>query len=254
MIDREATIAGGRWDRRQLRVAIWVGLLAYTIYISVAAWAGEFDDNAGHVGRWAAQAVTSGKTVAPKDLGVDVGEDLVGDWGKVRSGNLAARLFASKEERLIFQRPTIGDPRDEISCLALNIYFEARNEPNEGKLAVSHVVMNRVMSHHFPSTVCKVIQQGGEIRRYRCQFSWWCDGFSDTPRNMREWQRSNELALAVYWGQTEDPTDGALWYHADYVSPAWRKDFIEGPKIGRHIFYQHRPDRHYVVATRFSVD
>ena len=175
MMDREATIAGGRWDRRHVRVAIWVGLLAYTIYLSGAAWAGEFDDNAGYVGRWAAQAVTSGKTAAPADLGADLGANLDEEWRKVRSGNLAARLFASKEERLIFQRPTIGNPRDEISCLALNIYFEARNEPNEGKLAVSHVVMNRVMSSRFPGTVCKVIQQGGEIRRYRCQFSWWCD-------------------------------------------------------------------------------
>jgi spore germination cell wall hydrolase CwlJ-like protein len=97
-----------------------------------------------------------------------------------------------------------------------------------------------------------VVQQGGEIRRHRCQFSWWCDGRSDTPRNRRDWQRSSELALAIYWGQTDDPTEGALWYHADYVSPAWRNDFVQGRTIGRHIFYQAKLGQGYQVASQTS--
>ena len=138
----------------------------------------------------------------------------------------------------IFKKPTPATPAAEINCLALNIYFEARSESKEGKLAVGHVVMNRVMNRRFPGTVCGVVRQGGELRRHRCQFSWWCDGRSDKPRNRREWQKSAQIALSVYWGQSEDPTDGALWYHADYVKPAWRKHFERGPKIGRHIFYR----------------
>jgi len=241
MIDRVANIRGGQWDRRTLRVTIWVGLLVYAVYLSGAAWAGQLDANAGYVGRWVARAVTTGETIATPA------------GAEVKGGNLAG-MFTDKDERLAFRRPTLGDPRDEISCLALNIYHEARGEPDEGKLAVGHVVLNRVLSRRFPSTVCKVVQQGGELRRYRCQFSWWCDGRSDKPRNKRDWQRSSELALAVYWGQTEDPTDGALWYHADYVSPDWRTDFVQGPKIGRHIFYQEQPDRRYEVAASFSVN
>ncbi len=141
----------------------------------------------------------------------------------------------------IFKKPTLAEPGDEIRCLALNIYFEARGEPEAGKLAVGHVVMNRVSSARFPGTVCAVVRQGGELRRNRCQFSWWCDGRSDKPLNKRLWEKSAELALKVYWGQTEDPTEGALWYHADYVKPAWRKHFERGPKIGRHIFYSQAP-------------
>ena len=34
-----------------------------------------------------------------------------------------------------------------------------------------------------------------------------------------------------------DPTGGAMWYHADFVKPAWRSSLTEGHKIGRHIFY-----------------
>ena len=39
---------------------------------------------------------------------------------------------------------------EEIECLALTIYFEARGEPDEGKIAVGHVVMNRAQNPLFP--------------------------------------------------------------------------------------------------------
>ena len=37
-----------------------------------------------------------------------------------------------------------------------------------------------------------------------------------------------------------DITDGALYYHADYVKPKWSRDFEKTVKIGRHIFYRRR--------------
>ncbi len=126
---------------------------------------------------------------------------------------------------------------DEITCLAQNIYFEARSEPVAGMLAVGHVVLNRVASERFPETICKVVRQGGEQRRHRCQFSWWCDGRSDKPHNKVAWDAARLIAWFIYNGQTEDPTGGALWYHADYVNPYWREAFVAGPQIGRHIFY-----------------
>jgi hypothetical protein len=131
----------------------------------------------------------------------------------------------------------------EISCLAQNIYFEARSEPHVGKLAVAHVVMNRVASKRFPGSICEVIRQGGSAQLNRCQFSWWCDGKSDKPGNLRAWRESLKLASDIYWGLVEDPTEGAMWYHADYVSPNWRTDLVEGPKFGRHIFYASKSDK-----------
>ncbi len=127
--------------------------------------------------------------------------------------------------------------RDPLHCLALNIYHEARGESDTGKIAVAHVVMNRVKSHRFPNSICKVVMQGGEKRRFRCQFSWHCDGRSDVPGDRRAWRTSKHLAEKVYTGQIQDPTEGALWYHADYARPYWRVAFNRGPKIGRHIFY-----------------
>lgn len=125
----------------------------------------------------------------------------------------------------------------EIECLALNVYFEARGEPVDGMRAVAHVVMNRVADRAFPSTACDVIRQGGREIVNNCQFSWWCDERSDRPVHAKSWAESRRIASQVYDNAAADPTGGALFYHADYVEPFWRTSMIEGPKIGRHIFY-----------------
>ena len=136
------------------------------------------------------------------------------------------------------------DLSEEATCLAQNIYFEARSEPVDGKLAVGHVVLNRVASKRFPDSICKVIRQGGERRLNRCQFSWWCDGRSDEPLNQDAWNTARLMAWFIYNGQTADPTGGALWYHAVYVKPYWRTAFVEGPQIGSHIFYLKTESKH----------
>ncbi|WP_169816615.1 cell wall hydrolase [Rhodovibrio salinarum] len=134
-------------------------------------------------------------------------------------------------------RPGSIDVRQQIQCLAKTIYFEARGEPDAGKLAVGHVVMNRVASDDYPDTVCEVMQQGGEDNLHRCQFSFYCDGRSDDPEDKAAWRHSQALARAVFWDFSPDPTGGARWYHADYVSPDWRNQFDKGPVIGQHVFY-----------------
>jgi len=129
------------------------------------------------------------------------------------------------------------ESKQELRCLALSIYFEARGESEAGQHAVGHVVMNRVSNSRFPDSVCNVVHQGGEKPYYRCQFSWWCDGRSDKPVNKTSWNISVKIAREIYSGKSIDPTGGALWYHAEYVSPYWHSKFKQGPKIGQHIFY-----------------
>jgi spore germination cell wall hydrolase CwlJ-like protein len=156
----------------------------------------------------------------------------------------ASAVFSKNTAKAV----AIGD----LKCLAQNIYFEARGEPVEGKLAVAHVVMNWVASPRFPNTVCGVVHQGGHAVRNRCQFSWWCDGKSETITNRRAWLESLKLAHSVYRDRSIDPTDNALWYHADYVSPSWRYGLAEGPKIGHHIFYRDRTSVASLVQTASS--
>lgn len=125
----------------------------------------------------------------------------------------------------------------EIECLALNIYFEARGESDDGKRAVAHVVMNRIADAAFPSSACAVIREGGTLDPRKCQFTWWCDERSNQPLNLAAWRKSRAIAAEVYDATVDDLTGGALWYHADYVAPAWGARFAPGPQIGRHMFY-----------------
>ncbi len=129
---------------------------------------------------------------------------------------------------------------NELHCLALNNYFEAKSESITGQRAVASVVLNRVRHAGFPNTICGVVKQGGYKKLYRCQFSWWCDGLSDRPVNQRAWNQSVMLAKEILKKRHNDMTSGALWYHADYVSPYWRSSMNQGPKIGKHIFYSAR--------------
>jgi hypothetical protein len=127
----------------------------------------------------------------------------------------------------------------EFECLALNIYWEARSEPSLGQFAVAAVTLNRVADPSYPDSICGVVQQGGEENLNRCQFSWWCDGKDDTPKNDDAWSAAQSVAYTVLFFDPPDPTHGALWYHADYVRPSWSKELSRVTKIGRHIYYRH---------------
>ena len=124
-------------------------------------------------------------------------------------------------------------------CLALNIYHEARSESETGQKAVAAVTLNRVASRKFPGSVCKVVKQGSK-RRNQCQFSWWCDKYSDKPREKKAWQRALELSRKALSGKVSDPTNGALFYHATRVKPRWSRTFLRTNRIGNHVFYKPR--------------
>lgn len=124
-----------------------------------------------------------------------------------------------------------------LMCLALNVYHEARSEDMMGKYAVALVVMNRVEHDRFPDTVCGVVTQRRGNSLHRCQFSWYCDGKSDRPRNEHAWAEAQMIARDVLNEEVDDITHGALFYHADYVSPYWADEFTETVTYGTHIFY-----------------
>lgn len=123
----------------------------------------------------------------------------------------------------------------EIDCLALNIYREAGIEETQGMIAVALVTMNRLKAQGFPDTVCKVVKQKTQKV---CQFSWVC--MNKLPRiDDKIYSYSKELATKIFLNHhlIEDFTGGALFYHADYVRPKWKRLQVTA-KIGRHIFYK----------------
>lgn len=134
--------------------------------------------------------------------------------------------------------PEAIDLTDELQCLAMNIYHEARGESIEGRMAVAYVTLNRMASDRFPDSICAVVKQGGETRRHRCQFSWWCDGRSDRPLDQQAWHDSVFSAIDAVMFSQHDTTGKALFYHADYVKPSWARKMTRTSRIGRHIFYR----------------
>lgn len=126
---------------------------------------------------------------------------------------------------------------DALLCLALTVYFEAGNQSLLGQVAVAQVVMQRVEDEEFPNTVCGVVFEGGEFRRYQCQFSWWCDGKSDTPIDEEAADKAVIVADAVMNGGVRHvDLLGVTHYHADYVNPRWT-NVVRVLTIGNHIFY-----------------
>ena len=138
--------------------------------------------------------------------------------------------------------------KEELMCLAKNIYFEAGTESTAGKVAVAIVTMNRVKDNRWPSTICGVVKQGptwktasGEEfpKRHLCQFSWYCDGKGDEPYQGERWQNSLQIAEIIYFTDRYDGMlDGATHYHATYVDPSWAKHLIRVARVDTHIFYR----------------
>ena len=140
---------------------------------------------------------------------------------------------------------------EDLECLALNIYHEARGESTKGQEAVAWVTLNRVMSDKYPDTICDVVKQAKYSKWFKeehgklvplknkCHFSWYCDGKSDTPRQQMEWEIAQSIAfyITTVYGSQPDPTRGAIMYHADYVKPYWKSHYQKVKKIGTHIFY-----------------
>ena len=135
--------------------------------------------------------------------------------------------------------------QQQLSCLSLNIYHEARSESKLGQEAVGLVTMNRVYDGRYPDTVCDVVYQShvdskGRPKRNRCQFSWYCDGKSDKIHDIVAYNEIEELSASILesYGIERDITDGAVMYHASYVKPYWASSYERTSRVDSHIFYK----------------
>ncbi|MDE1172546.1 MAG: cell wall hydrolase [Parvibaculaceae bacterium] len=190
----------------------------------------------------------------------DAGKAQAGDAQKDSSGD-AANVAGAGDQPLIAMARILPQARpmdsyyskksapaydpvnyeQERNCLAQGVYFEARGESREGQLAVAEVILNRVSSGLYPSSVCGVVYQGAGSKN--CQFSFACDGAADRPKNPNAWSRATRIAEQALKNGDNDPLVGrATSYHADYVNPAWSRKMQEVTRIGRHVFYE-KPKR-----------
>jgi len=129
---------------------------------------------------------------------------------------------------------------DEKRCLAQAIYFEARGEPEAGQAAVAQVVLNRLTSGLYASSICGVVFQNRSHYK-ACQFSFACEGRSLRVNDTESWAQAERIADAALEGRGWlAAVGGSTHYHANYVRPRWARTLKKMDVIGRHIFYRLR--------------
>ncbi len=131
-------------------------------------------------------------------------------------------------EKLRGHKCTSAD-QDRLTCMACNIYFEARNQSYDGMVAVGMSVVTRQFNHNFPPTACGVIYQ-------KAQYSW--TAMSESDRRMVDGDRQmTEILSAAKDALCSEP---GTW--SNYLNPAaatdlsWYDECRDKTRIGDHVF------------------
>lgn len=153
-----------------------------------------------------------------------------------------AVLTAYAEKSFVPTARKVKLAEGEKLCLAQAIYHEARGESRDGQLAVANVIINRALSSKYPSSICGVVFQNADKGRYKCQFTFACDGRSDIGRERTAWNRSLQLAETAFYEYQQGRRPGVvpnstLFYHTTAVAPKWSHTFRRVAAIGSHVFY-----------------
>jgi len=131
---------------------------------------------------------------------------------------------------LVASIDTGAEMSEDMQCLASAIYFEARGEALMGQLAVGQVVINRAESGKFPTSYCGVVLQ-------RSQFSFVRGGrLPSAPTGSAAWRNAVATARIAHEGLWDSPAKDALYFHAAYVKPAWRRTRVA--RVDSHVFYR----------------
>ena len=159
-------------------------------------------------------------------------------------------VMLSDDDITISQSLTFNEDQfPQVNCMALNIYYETRSSNLADMYSVADVVLNRVEDTRYPDSICGVVKEGqqysdGRMKRNKCQFSWYCDGKNDTPRDRESWKKAQSIAWdIVKWNSFRGITEGSTHYHTTYVKPRWNKSrkgwsITRVGRIGAHIFYR----------------
>jgi spore germination cell wall hydrolase CwlJ-like protein len=148
-----------------------------------------------------------------------------------------------------------SDPGDQITALALNMYFEARGDGKtkaerlQAMQMVGEVTLNRVASDNYPDSICEVVYQ-------KHQFSW-TKRKDKTPREIDEWLLAVELAVDLVHGNVEYFNNGATHFinpRGVKRMPRWTARLEKVGKVGSHIFYTDNSVRGDVIAYDLPVN
>ena len=127
--------------------------------------------------------------------------------------------------------------QEDLECLSLTVYHEARSEPERVQKLIANVVMNRVNHKAFPSSVCEVVKQQ---RKGVYQFSYWKEAKSLEMKEKKAREKAYKIAEeALTKGYSLTPS---LWFVlCDHPSSFHEKQVFRGA-VGKTCFYAQRGD------------
>jgi spore germination cell wall hydrolase CwlJ-like protein len=137
---------------------------------------------------------------------------------------------AASLAELVADTPLPASLSPELECLAGAIYFEARSETLPGQLAVGRVIVARSASGRFPASYCGVVYQPSQFSFIRAK------AMPPVNQGSRMWQQAVKIALIADSGTWKSPVEGAMFFHAARVSPAWGKTRMA--RVDNHVFYR----------------
>ena len=142
------------------------------------------------------------------------------------AGGGSAEPYVASRDSATFDR--------SLQCLTEAIYYEARNQSDDGQRAVAQVVLNRVRHPAYPNTVCGVVYQGSE-RTTGCQFSFTCTGVMGPIMDGAAWDRARRIAAAALRGSVFRPVGLAVNYHTTAIHPYWAPSLVVQTTVSRDI-------------------
>lgn len=125
------------------------------------------------------------------------------------------------EEKIIIPKGFTGEEKDLLARL---IHAEAKGEPQEGKIAVGQVVLNRMESEEFPDTLKEVIYE-------ERQFESVDNGMIQEPAG-KESIKAVDQAIALH-GQGND---SLYFFNPAQTDSKWLRAQTFTAEIGNHRF------------------
>ena len=142
----------------------------------------------------------------------------------------AQPIRASSLAALVSAQPQPSELSRELHCLAGAVYFEAKSESLTGQLAVGRVIVARSKSGRFPNSYCGVVFQPSQFSFVRGH------AMPGIAKGSKQWKNAVAIAQIAHSGTWRSPVEGALYFHAAYVSPSWHLKRVG--RIENHVFYR----------------
>ncbi len=143
---------------------------------------------------------------------------------------VAPPIKAASLAALVAAQPQPSELSRELHCLAGAVYFEAKSESLAGQLAVGRVVVARSKSGRFPNSYCGVVFQPSQFSFVRGR------SMPAISRGSKQWKNAVAIAQIAHSNAWTSPVEGALYFHASYVSPGWKLRRVG--RIDNHVFYR----------------